>query len=188
MRSVYINDNTLTNMPSNWSEVNLKMLMQIENGDSDDVIHLLSVLTGVDYKAAVHSTMLEDEVYKAVRFIYDETPKWQLLKVPKTLTINGKVCKLPNVSKVTLGQNIMMTNLLERPISEVLIPILAVYFQPVYDGGQFDRERLPDIEAMLEKVPAVEGWAVANFFLRSLPNLKRFTNQGYIQPKPTPLQ
>ena len=185
MRSIYI-DKVLTNMPSHWGEVTLKMLMQIENGDNQDELFVFSVLVQKTYKEIVHSTLKEDEVTDAVAFVYTETPKWNLLVVPKVLTINGKRCKLPNVLKVCLGQNIMMSNLLERPLSETLISILAVYFQPVYDGGQFDRERLSDIEQLIEKVPAVEGWAVANFFLRSLPNLNRITNQGYILTKKIP--
>lgn len=172
-------------MPDRWSEVTIGQLMQIENGDADDELFLLSVLSGVDYKTVVHSTLLEDDVYQAVQFIYNGAPDWKALSVPSHLIINGKLCKVPRVDKVTLGQHIMVAQLLEKSLTDVLITIMATYFQPLVDGVKFDRDRVPEVEKMIAKVPAVEGWPVAYFFLRSTPNLKRITDQGYLRVKKT---
>jgi len=168
-----------------WSEVTLGQLMQIEQGDSDDSLFLLSVLTGLPYKTVVHSTLTEDDVYDAIQFIYNGAPNWPELKVPSHLVIGSRLCKLPRVDKVTLGQHILVAQLLEKPLNETLITIMATYFQPLVDGVKFDRDRVSEVEKMIAKIPAVDAWPVAFFFLKSTPNLKRISDQGFLQLRKT---
>lgn len=185
MRRVKLNDKPYF-VADRWSELQLKHLIGLEEVDTEDEVAVFSVLSGLNVEVVENSQAITEEIYKVVAFIYEATPEWKKLQPPTHLVIGGKPYKLPKIDKCVLGQNIMLDNLIERPLVESIPTVLAIYFQPLIDGGKFNRERLPAVEKMILEANALECYATAGFFLRGGKNLLRIMRVGYIRARPTP--
>lgn len=170
-----------------WDELKLRHLMGLETVDTSSVTEVFAVLSGVSVVLVENAKGLEDAIYEVVRFVYEETPKWKELKPPTHLVIDGKPYKVPSPDKCFTGQNIMLDQLLSKPLLDIIPKALAIYFQPLIDG-KFDRMRLEAVERMIMDSNAVDCYATANFFLHGGKNLQRIMRVGSIQLRSTQLE
>lgn len=159
-------------LPESWSEMTLGHMVDLEALVDPTPLDVFNTLTGKDVSEAAPE--FEAELYDAVRFIYSP-PDWDKLARPTHLVIHGVPYPVPAIEKETLGQGIMVSQIAAKAkdLREMVIPVLAIYFQPAIDRGKFDRHRLPVIEKQLRNVAAVEGFAVAYFFIGDSRTLRR---------------
>lgn len=165
-------------VPTKYEELTLRQLLALQSVGSDPM-KMFCALTGLEISTADNSKVDEEVVYTIIAFLQDE-PNWKELKHPKHLVIEGKPYKVPSIVKETLGQAIMLSQLINNSDSmvDVIPEALAIYFQPSIDKSKFDRERLPEIKKMILDSYAIESYATAHFFLRSKRNLERITYLG----------
>jgi len=169
--------------PEAWEEVNLGMLIRMEenwSGKKSDMIGLLSALTFQDYSAISNSQRdLWEPLFAVMGFVFTDPPKWNKLKQPKVLRIDGIDCKMPRKIGLTMfGQKVMALQLIgneELSDIEKIPKILAIYLQPIYDAsqanratGKFNTERLEHIEHHCLYLKAKDAYPAGSFFLNRL--------------------
>ena len=159
-------------LPTTWTELTLGQMMQIEKMKEPDPVQLFSILSGVDVAEA--SGDMEDDLFQATAFVFSP-PDWDKIERPEYIILDGVPYKVPQIENETIGQAVMVSTLVGtiEDLSDAIIPILAIYFQPLVDKTKFDRMRLPAIEKMIKRTAAVEGFATASFFLRASRTLRR---------------
>jgi len=164
-------------LPERWDEMTLGHLIDLEGERDPTSLEIFNVLCGRNVAEA--SPEFEDELMEAVAFVYSP-PDWDKVAPPTHLVIAGEPYPLPKIETETLGQGIMVSELMARAkdLKETVVPILAIYFQPLIDRGRFDRHRLPVIEKFLRNTAAVEGFATASHFLSASRTLRRIIRSG----------
>lgn len=173
-------------LKSSWSEITLKELLSINTTADDNPIRLLSIISGVDFDSLAESSdeNLQNELYDLIAFLYEQ-PDWKKITRPSHLVIGGKPYKVPNIEKETLGQKVMLDQLVTQGTSliSVIPQALAVYFQPIIDG-KWDHKRLKEVEELIMETPCLHSHAIAGFFLSSPKNLMRITilNKNLLKP------
>lgn len=181
MISFQITDNKGKRMkvecPSSWDELTLKNLLDIENCDRAPLT-IFSLLTGIEFDILRDSKQedLEYQIYLAIEFVHD-SPKWDELKPPSNIVIDGRVIKIPkDISVLTLGQKIMFDQTLVNAtnLTQVIPQALAIYLQPLIDGAKYDRDKQEAAQKVILTLPATQMYALVNFFLTSRSNLKKF--------------
>jgi hypothetical protein len=167
--------------PDSWDEITLDQFMKIEKLGIADPLTLFSILAGVELDfASGLDQELEPLVWDSVYFLFGESPDWKEAKCPKMFIIDGKPYAIPKIEKQTLGQSVMVTQLVNNSetLFEVIPEMLAIYFQPLVTGGKFDREKIDIVRQSILKSTAVDCMGVANFFLRKPKLLRLITQVG----------
>jgi hypothetical protein len=159
-------------LPESWNEMVLGHLIDLEAIEQPTALEVFNVLAGRDVSAV--SPEFEDELLQAVAFVYSP-PDWDKIAPPTHLVIQGVPYPVPKIEQESLGQGIMVSQILAKAadLRETVIPILATYFQPLVDRTRFDRLRVPAVEKMLRNTAAVEGFATASHFLAASATLRR---------------
>lgn len=169
-----LNKETLTGYcPENWGEVTLQNIIDLEKCKQGDKIEVLSAFTGLDVRTIENARGdLFKPMYQVLSFVF-ESPNWQKLKVPKTVTLNDKVIKPPKkLNLETFGQKWRAVEAIQSADNKIdCIPdILAIYLQPAYDGV-FETSRIPDIKEYVLKMKAFEAMPYGFFFFKRLEGL-----------------
>ena len=169
-------------VPEGWHEVKLKHILALEenwSGTSSDMIGLLSAFTGQDYRTLENAKGdLWNPLFQVLSFVFD-APKWDKIKPPKQVRLNGKTLTPPKKLEMqTFGQKVLALKLISEQEHIKNIPdIIAIYLQPVYDG-LFESERIPDIRKHVLEMKAYDSMPYGLFFLKKLLRLKNFGKLG----------
>ena len=170
-------------VPENWGEVTVKHITEMEekwSGNRSDLIGLLSAFTGQSYQDLEQSkSNLWEPLFQVLSFVFD-APKWDKLKKPKTLTLNGKKITPPKkLDLESFGQKVQALNVITSDMPKInKIPeLLAIYLQPAYDG-KFISDRVEEVKPWVYNMKAFEALPYGIFFLRRLSGSKRFGRIG----------
>jgi len=170
-------------VPENWSEVTVKHITEMEekwSGKRSDLVGLLSAFTGQKYEDLEQSTTnLWEPLFQVLSFVFDP-PKWDKLKRPKQVTLNGKYIKPPKKLELeAFGAKVQALNVITSDMPKVnKIPeLLAIYLQPAYDG-KFIGDRVEEIKPWVYQMKAYEALPYGIFFLKRLSGSKRFGRIG----------
>jgi len=171
-------------IPTAWEELTLQQSFDLEG--LIDRLEMYSIITKIPLKELDALKGDEMAVYSATQFLTNP-PDWAKLPKPKAVFINGKRCRIPKIAKETLGQKVIISSLIasEKDLHVLIPKIVAVYLQPVYSGGKFDRDKLKEVEKYLLDSSCVEVYAAAWFFFLKSINLKKFGILGWHQANPT---
>jgi hypothetical protein len=159
--------------PDRYDELTLEQIIKIESLPASDPLTIFSILTGLELKFAEKlDAKLEPVIWESIAFMFDNIPEWGSLKPPRMLVIDGKPCNVPRPEKLSIGQSIMVTELLNKSetLFDVIPEALAIYFDTVVSGGTFDRFRVPALRDKVMQCNGVEAMAVAGFFLTGSKN------------------
>lgn len=141
--------------------------------DGKDLVKLFSILVDMDYKVLYnsHDFVLEEALVLATKFIYEENIDLKKLKVPETLTIEGKTIPVSlKIGSLSTGQNIHVRQKLDecKAYEQAIANACAVFLQPAYDGTEFNYYRAMELEQKILKLPIVETYALGFFLLKPL--------------------
>lgn len=200
MIPIKINDiNTL--IPTNWHEVTISQFIELLKADK--FIKKLSILTGIDY----HDIMNADDVdldQKLLPFLdYLTKPTdYEAWKVPEYISTSvypgARKIKVPkDLDMETFGQKITYQQMEQAEINKqrtlnpgedmdfttLIIPVLAVYFQPLYHEEKFNDDKVDDFMEVVAKIPCDEAWPTAFFLFRKYSALKDFMGLALNQMK-----
>ena len=161
--------------PESWEEVTVGQYIKMESEDwqGDDVIKLLSILSGETLQELDNLKdvkQLTDALEELTKFTMNKPPEWDKLKGSKYIVLGGKKLIVPtDIEGKRLGQKIMLSQIMRGGDLVKMIPqAMAIYFQPEYDNSNFNRDRLPKIEQLINEMPIVEAYPVVRFFFRML--------------------
>lgn len=172
-------------VPEGWHEVKLKHILALEENGANDASSLLSALTGINYEFIENSknSTQWSIVIQLLTFIY-EAPNWKKIRLPKKVTVNGKLITPPRKIEVeTFGQSRLFANAFRSVDTDKTIPInilpelIAIYLQPAYDG-LFEAQRIDDIKKYVLEMKAFEAMPYAFFFSKKWQRLNIFGKLG----------
>ena len=174
-------------IPSSWEEVDVALWLKLDKLKAGDPVNVFSLLTGFDFEALEQSKdeRIEGKIYEATAWVYD-APEWDKLPPLAELVIEGKPYQVPqDLDQCTLGQKVLINQAIARSEDtlNLLVEIVAIYMQPVYYGGKFDREKLPDMRSKLLALPCIDVVAVGYFFLTNGNVLQRIGAIGLREHK-----
>ena len=168
-------------IPDSWLELKLKHLINLElwKGNENDPIGLLSCFIDLDAEIIANSKRDHwTELITILSFVFDP-PKWHNLKVQRKVKLSDKLITIPRKLELErFGQKVLalqyMSNIKEDSQNLSIIPdVMAVYFQPLYDG-KFSRYRLRHIKSLIMEMPAIEAIPIGRFFFRKLIKSRNF--------------
>lgn len=172
MKGVLLNSNRLA-IPEAYDELKTRTFEKIfAEWDMDkplyerDYAKLLSILSGKSYK--VEDVENEEKIWQLVRWVVESQPNFKK-EPPSEIKIGEKVLSVPqNIGKLSIGQNIVMHQLLENKahVEECIGMALAIYLQPLYDGGRFNYESAQRLyEEHIGNMPITQTYTLGFFFL-----------------------
>jgi hypothetical protein len=157
-----------TMIAERWDELTFAQILEIERAGQIDPLGMFAILTGLSVAYVDNlSAELESQLFDIVSPLFDNPIDFKALHRPERILVDGVLCTVPRPDKLTLGQNIMFLQLAESDadIYSVMADAVAIYMQPVIDGGQFDRVKLEATKRKLLKCRGVDVVAVFGFFL-----------------------
>ena len=181
-------------MPEQWEEVTLQQVMDLNHArktdKTADPLLLFAALSGQKLSELNNTpTNLFEPFLDHLKLLSGQEPKWVKLKHPDEIRLNSKTIKVPkDLGFERFGQKVLGLDILERYNKEKedldkldsLPEILALYFQPLYDG-KFDRNRVDTVKKYVLNMKALQAVPIANFFLD---NLLKSNNIGLLGLNP----
>lgn len=172
-------------LPTHWGEVTTKQYQRMHSDwDSNDLVKLFSILTGIEYKTLsdTKDPDLEEALVGATMFVYDTSPGFKQADPPPFVTINKKKVRIPrNIGALSIGQNIHVREQMDsaKVFDELISFATAMYLQPLYDETDFDYVRATMLHEEILKLPISETYPVGFFLLRPLMNSGQSTTNGF---------
>ncbi len=171
----------IANFPSNWGDLTLGQLMQVQKIDpkkKKSKLKLFSIITGLTEAELDASTDLEywKQVENILAFMY-EAPDFKIFPVPNKVLIQEQEYKVPVDLKLeTFGQKIALEELYRSHqtdegadvnLIDLMPEALAIYFYPMLTGEKFDDEQVDQYTELMKEIPVKHALPVAGFFLSS---------------------
>lgn len=181
------------NLPSTWQEVTLGQYIDMINyRDELNTIRLLSIMSGVSYAKLMNidESKFDYRIMEAMDFLLTPIDVYELKDV-ESITINGKEINIPDPSKCTIGQKLLMQQMTrvaqvqETLHAELIATSCAIYLQPVIDNKPFDDSRLEEIKKIVYTLPLVEIYPVGSFFLNGWLRFLKSSSQPLQTTQPT---
>lgn len=174
-------------MPEGWEECTLQQIIDLDKArkseKEEDPLLLFAALSGQRLGELNNTpSNLWIQFFNHLEFLASNEPKWLKLKHPETVRINSKEITVPkDLGLEAFGQKVLGLEIMERYNKEdkeedkleSLPEILALYFQPLYDG-KFDRTRVNAVKKYVLKMRALDAVPIASFFLTRLLKSKNF--------------
>jgi hypothetical protein len=157
--------------PESWEEIKVKHFIKLESDwDGQNMVKLLSILTGIEYEKIANSTTKTAQQFAdLVQFVINNQPDFHNLEKKKAIVIDGVKIKMPkSLEFETFGQMDSMKDVLSQGKENVIknIPrIMAIYCQPSLIG-EFNENRLDEIEEKILELPILDVYAHCFFFYK----------------------
>jgi hypothetical protein len=170
----------LISAPHSWEEINVEQLLSIENEkfQKNGLTKLFSIICGVEFGAISNSTdpTIFERIADVCSFV-KTPPNWKSIPCPEFIEIGFESYKINrDVSKLMHGQLELLTELgrEKENLLELMPKIVAIIMQPVIDAGDYNGERVDEIEKKVMKAPALQVYGMASFFFLKLANFLNF--------------
>jgi len=160
--------------PDSWATTSTAHYQNLmREWDGKDLVKLFAILTGENLQtiANSHDLALEEALLMATNFIYIEPQTFKNAPTPKQFIYKKQFITFPKqVEGFSIGQSILIRQRLDevKTYDELISYALAVYLQPKIDGGDFDSDRVDEIEDEILKMPITETYALGFFLLNPL--------------------
>jgi len=169
-------------MPSTWREMDTATFVRLSHLDNDyaDMFSLMAALTNIDKDKLLNAkSAFETQTRAALKLVADEVPLWEQIPHKDQFIFKGKAYKVPkNLEMERFGQKVMLQNrLLNNAANDCLAFAVALYMQPIIDG-KFNNDKILPLEEEILKMPAIDIYPLAVFFLNKLKEYKTLTNAG----------
>lgn len=164
------NNATIT-APNCWEEVSVEYFIKPEFL-TKDTVSLLSALSGIPRKDLMNTKEdIEADLQRMVQFYIDD-PEGFRRNMPRPIKVMGKLVTIPlDIELERLGQKIMFQNVLSKHqfIYQAIPEAIAIYIIPsITEDGSFDDTLIDEVVEEIKKLPIVDVFPIADFFLSSL--------------------
>lgn len=177
-------------IPASWHEVTVKQFRDIVNAKkAGDFTEIFSILSGLDYEL-INSTVrpIEQNILleKAVAWAA-VLPDWFNSPLPDTFKIGGKELNFKkDINQMSFGQYgsfLAMASANPMTWKDKLYcnvnnvdKAIAIYLYPEWSGLDFS-DKWTDMIPEIDKLPFMECFAVASFFLNTLKKSQTLTDK-----------
>lgn len=176
-------DGKSISLPTCWDDTTTDMYQKyVKLWDRQDRALLFSIQSGYDYDLVRKSRDYELQriIDKTTLYPFVENIDWDKLPLPTVLKIREKYVTIPkSIEKLTIEQNLIIKSAMTRvtDLRELISFACAVYLQPIYTGGEFDKEEYTALEEVIKKMPIKDIYPIGFFLLRQLTSTGR---NGYL--------
>lgn len=162
-------------IPSSWEQVTLEQYIDLDLYREElSPIRLLSILTRLNYD--ILSNLPCDEfilkVMPELKWIGENYDVFASKRKREIQIGNYLFDTIIDVGKERLGQKLYMQQLVNNAIKNnlnhclLIAPVVANYYAPyVHPEKKWNESHIKDFESMVMKMPMVDAYAEANFFL-----------------------
>lgn len=156
--------------PAHWGEVSTETYQRIfkEWATEPDLLkrdyfQLFSILTGTNFKKS-DSTKVEQTIWSAIKWTMEDEPMFHV--EPKVMEFKG--ARVPvDLGKMSIGQMIMIKQTITGVALEtVLAKVTAIIMQPAIDGGDFNPDRVEELEKEILSMPITVVGPIGFFSVR----------------------
>jgi hypothetical protein len=173
MLTIYVNESKVR-VPLGWHEVSTELYQKIKAIEEPNIIKLFSAVIGLDEAVISESRReeLELAMFQVASFAFTEED-FRNDPIPSVWKISDKEIRIPQkLEALTIEQNLLLRQRLTQTkfIEQCISYATAVYLQPLVDGGKFNAERVPELEAIILSMPIEKTFPVGFFLLRRLQN------------------
>lgn len=173
MLTIYVNDSKVK-VPLGWHEVTTELYQKIKSIEDPDYIKIFAAVIGMDEAAVSESNRedLEVAMYQVASFAFVEE-EFRNDPIPSVWKIADKEVRVPQkLEAMTIEQNLLLRQRLAQSkfLEQCISYAAAVYLQPLVDGGKFNSERVPELEARVLSMPIEKTFPVGFFLLNRLQN------------------
>ena len=134
-------------------------------------LELFNIMVGMELTGEEDDMDLEAAIWECTRFVYEEAIDFKSLPLPVSIKIGDKTIMIPkDLGRVRIGQNIHVRQELQNTTdpNTIMSIIVAIYIQPLVDGGHFDFHRAKEIEKIILQRPITEIYPIGFFLLKRL--------------------
>lgn len=175
--------------PTSKEEITLHQYQQLmSDWDGKDLVKLLSILIGHDYKGLgdADDYELESSLWNVVHFVFNSEFYFDNSDMPKSIRVGNIDITIPtDLGNLSLEQAIHVRQRMQSvtdadesaDLNQCMSFALAVYLQPEYDNGPFDMDRALILEDKLLQMPIVDLHPIGFFLLN---RVLRYGNKHYI--------
>lgn len=172
--TIQINDYKY-DIPASWEQVTLEQYIDLDLYREElSPIRLLSILTRLNYD--ILSNLPCDEfilkVMPELKWIGENYDVFSAKRKKEIQIGNYLFDTIIDVGKERLGQKLYMQQLVNNAIKNnvnhclLIAPVVANYYAPyVHPEKKWNESHIKDFESMVMKMPMVDAYAEANFFL-----------------------
>lgn len=159
--------------PVAWEETTTGIFEELYRNQvtEDEPLKTFSVITGlaVEEIAQSNDRDLEAGLYQVNAFVFNQPETFRNLAVPERIKLRGSWIEIPRnkIDKYTISQGLAMRQELRKAVNlESLISFaVAVYLQPIVDGGRFDLAQARELRKEIQELPIFETFALGFFLL-----------------------
>lgn len=173
MKKIQI-DKDVYDLPEEWSDVTVNQFLELRNCENADFITILSILLGAPYDKifACDPEMIAKKIIPLMGWYFDETFKFEELKIPPKLSVRGKQYPIPrDIRLKSFGQKLHLEEIMKDmrdPVAKMPY-IAAIYMYPIVMKNKFDIESLDEFtKNTIGNCKISEVYPIANFFLAKL--------------------
>lgn len=159
--------------PTCWPEVTTGQFQRFKGIEKPDLFSGFCAMVDINFTEIAKKKQEDIEValYQHTSFLFTTREYFRDLEPQKSLTINGRVCMIPlNLEALTIEQNMNIKQAMEgkKVLEELISYALAVFLQPIYDGGEYDPARVVALERDLVDLPIEQTFPIGFFYLSKL--------------------
>ena len=167
-------DNETYDMPEGWPEVTVNLFLELRNCENADFITILSKLINAPYDKvfACDPEMIAKKVMPMLDWYFDDTFKFEELKIPPKLSVQGEEYPIPrDIRLKSFGQKLHIEEVMREmrdPVSKMPY-VVAIYMYPIITKNKFDVESLDEFaKNTIGNCKITEVYPIATFFLTKL--------------------
>lgn len=180
-------------LPQSWDEVKTYQFIRLSTIQGEPKLsEIIAILADINLDEVRNSSDLKlDERLWPLLSWYAKAPDWQNLKKPEYVQIDGKCLSIPSdlgYSTFEQVENLKMlfTQELDRQkdsksfdFTNMIIPAVAEYLQPMFDGSNYDADRAKQFETVVESLPITTTYPLASFFFKTYLGFKSLSRHDY---------
>jgi len=173
MKKIQI-DKEIYDLPDGWGEVIVNQFLELRNCENADFITILSILLNAPYDKifACNPEMIAKKVIPMLDWYFDDTFKFEDLKIPPKLYVQGKEYLIPrDIRLKSFGQKIHFEEIMidmKDPVAKMPY-VVAIYMYPIITKNKFNIESLDEFtKNIIGNCKITEIYPIADFFLTKL--------------------
>lgn len=162
--------------PACWEELSTEVYQRIilewdpdePNLAKRDYFKLFSILTGTSFKAFKATPSNEQTIWRAIKWFVEQEVKFHV-KPAEVLDIGGqRIGEIPKkIDHLSIGQMIVIKQTITGVAPEsVIAKVVAVVMQPIIQGGDFNPDKVEEVEKEILKLPITLTAPIGFFSVR----------------------
>ncbi len=188
-----------------WDNTTTRQYQRIVSWDADkalidrDYFKLFGIISDTYYKSFQNTTENKATLWQIVSWVIDDPfPKFE---VPKLLKIRGKYISVPRETRLlSIGQNIHARQELDKAIvlrnkesgkfvdCDCYSIIVAIFIQPLVDGGEFDFDKAKELEKEIAEMPITLIKPIGFFLLKHVLNRGKSSIWTWLKTRISPIK